>query len=289
MKMRVIFVPVADRPECAHALFTSFTLGKHLGASVTGCHIRARKSSPVSLSSTSSLLHQDGDEAEWQFAAKPEKGKRQQQAAEVLFTQVAAHHGFRRQRKPGPAPGAIWMEKTGSPGKVIGIMGPISDLLVVSRPLHNSGMPARLFLSAALLKSGRPVLVLPQNRDLTVGRKICIAWNQSLEAARAVAAAMPLLQKAETVSIVNSGPETQLGPKSVQLATYLKHWGIQAERLSSQGRNPTGEIMEMYRSSGSDLMLMGAYTRGRMSRLVFGGVTEYMLEKATIPVLMLHT
>jgi len=33
---------------------------------------------------------------------------------------------------------------------------------------------------------------------------------------------------------------------------------------------------------------MGAYSRNRMSQLVFGGVTEYMLKRTSIPVLMLH-
>ncbi|RLA26972.1 MAG: universal stress protein, partial [Gammaproteobacteria bacterium] len=49
------------------------------------------------------------------------------------------------------------------------------------------------------------------------------------------------------------------------------------------------EIVEAYKSTGSDLLLMGAYSRNRMSQLVFGGVTEYMLKRASIPVLMLHS
>ena len=49
--MRVILVPVADRPECARALNTAFELGKKLNASVSGCHIRPHKGSDVTLSS----------------------------------------------------------------------------------------------------------------------------------------------------------------------------------------------------------------------------------------------
>ena len=49
--MRVMLVPVADRPECARALNTAFDLGNRLGASVTGCHIRPHRRSDLSLSS----------------------------------------------------------------------------------------------------------------------------------------------------------------------------------------------------------------------------------------------
>lgn len=45
--MRVILVPVADRPEYASALKVSFELGKRLGASVSGCHMRPHRYSEV--------------------------------------------------------------------------------------------------------------------------------------------------------------------------------------------------------------------------------------------------
>lgn len=40
--MRVIFVPVADRPECATALNTAFVLGHTVGASKRGRVLRSR-------------------------------------------------------------------------------------------------------------------------------------------------------------------------------------------------------------------------------------------------------
>jgi nucleotide-binding universal stress UspA family protein len=181
------------------------------------------------------------------------------------------------------------MEKIGSPHKVIGIMGLVADLLIVSRPANKGGALARLFLSASLLRSSRPVLMLPQKKKRTVGNRICIAWNQSVEAAQAVAAAMPFLTRAEHVSIVTCGAETQAGPKSGQLATYVKYWGVQSEHVSTQGKDEPQEIVAAYKSTDSDLLVMGAYSRNRMSQLVFGRVTEYRIKRASIPVLMLHT
>jgi hypothetical protein len=90
----------------------------------------------------------------------------------------------------------MWLEKVGSPDKVLSIMGPVSDLIVVSRPTAKGEKPARKFLLAALLNSSRPMLVLPQSQKPSIGRRISITWNQSPEAAQAVAAAMPLMRLA---------------------------------------------------------------------------------------------
>jgi len=45
--MRVILVPVADRPECAHALEAAFRLAARFDANVVGCHIRPHRESQV--------------------------------------------------------------------------------------------------------------------------------------------------------------------------------------------------------------------------------------------------
>jgi len=38
----------------------------------------------------------------------------------------------------------------------------------------------------------------------------------------------------------------------------------------------------------ADFIVMGAYTRGRLRRLLFGAVTGEVLDKCTLPVLMAH-
>ncbi|MFT4582587.1 MAG: nucleotide-binding universal stress UspA family protein [Gammaproteobacteria bacterium] len=289
--MRVIFVPVADRPECAAALSTAFRLGKSVGASVVGCHIRLHRHSPVAVPSLLEPFGDANDDAQWQAAWKPKDSETTGIAAKTLFTQVAQHYGYDVLRNPRAKPGAVWMEKTGAPQKVIGIMGPVADLLVVSRPSPKGGALAQLFLSASLLKSSRPVLVLPQAEKRTIGKRICIAWNQSTEAARAVTAAMPLLSQADQVSIVTCGAENRVGPTAKQLAAYLKYWGVTSERFSTEGKDQATEIIANYKSTHSDLLVMGAYSRNRMRQLVFGGLTDYMLKRMSIPIpiLMLHS
>ncbi len=285
--MRVIFVPVADRPECARALHTAFDLGQYLGANLVGCHIRAHSGSDVSLpSELSSLADYD---AAWEAAWKGKKTQKSSAAAKALFGNVAERHNYELIRKPRTAPGAVWLEKVGSPDRVLATMGPVSDLIVVSRPSAKGGKLARMFMLAALLNASRPVLVLPHSGISLIGRRISIAWNQSAEAAQAVAAAMPLLCLADQVNIITCGPEGGVGPNSTQLATYLRFWGVKSEHRSARGTDDAKLLVKAYKENQSDLLVMGAYSRSRLRQRIFGGVTEFMLHRANIPILTLHT
>lgn len=190
-------------------------------------------------------------------------------------------------RRARPVPGALWAERVGSPGIVLSILGPVSDLIVVSRPLKTGGV-ADMFMNAALIESGCPVLIMPQNGRKTTGKKICVAWNQSGEAAAAVKAALPLLRRADEVTIVSCGAEDRIGPKSAQLAAYLAHWSIKADRLNTRGRDVEKDLLESYKNAGADLLIAGAYSRNRWREKVFGGTTEFLIRDARMPVLMLH-
>lgn len=66
--MRVIFVPVANRPECAKALRAAFELGQYLDAHLYGCHIRPHRHSEVSLPKKLDLFA--GEDAVWELAMK---------------------------------------------------------------------------------------------------------------------------------------------------------------------------------------------------------------------------
>lgn len=274
--MRVILVPVANRPECARALNTAFDLGQRLGASVSGCHIRPNRNSTLTVDS------------EFAAAAWKKKGtKSAPAAAQALYKRMAEQHGYELIRRPRVNPGALWSERVGSPDKIMGIVGPVSDLIVVSRPTRPNSV-ASLFLSAALTQSSRPVLLLPQSGWRKVANRICIAWDQSPRAARTVANAIPLLQKADEVTIVSCGPEERPGPKAAQLVGYLAHWGVKAQREQTRGRRVEVELMDACQDVRADLLVSGAYTHYRWYEKVLGGTTEFLIHKARMPVLMQH-
>ena len=284
--MRLIIVPVAKRRECRVALDAAFELAAVLGADVAGYHVRPEhREQGVALGP---LLPDDDVHAA--FAAADPVAVSSSRAARALYQRTATKHGFAAAERParGGRLHAYWHEVAGTPARVFAVVGPVADLSVVSRPAARVAGRARAFLLGALLHSAKPVLVLPQAARATFGKRIVIAWDQSAGAAAAVTAALPLLTRAERVVVVSAGRENRLGPKTVHLARYLAHWGVHAERERTRGANVAREIEGACRDLKSDLVVMGAYSRNRFRQLVFGGVTEHMLFKTDLPVLMLH-
>ena len=274
--MRSILVPVADRPECARALSTAFNIARRIDASVSGCHMRPHRYSDTRLSPAFA-------EAAW----RRKSSKKAPAAAKALYEQIANEAGFDVKKRASAQPAALWSEKVGSPDRLMAIVGPLADLIAVSRP-ERQGSVADMFLNAALLQSGRPVLVLPKAARRNVGTHVCIAWNQTTEAAQTVAAVAPLLAAAESVTIVSCGPEDQPGPKSTQLVQYLRHYGVAAERVSTRGRDVEAELTASCKDIGANLLVAGAYSKSRWREKVFGGTTEWLLHKCRLPVLLQH-
>ena len=114
-----------------------------------------------------------------------------------------------------------------------------------------------------------------------------IAWKETLETARAVAAAMPMLCKAERVHIAAWGGEQALeGRRMAELVRYLGQHGVQAT-LHRNG-DESGSIGEYTLSVaadlGADMLLMGAYGHSRAREWVLGGATRTVLESMAVPV-----
>lgn len=283
--MRLILVPTAARPECSIALDVAFRLAKHLDANVTACHVRPERHEPrATARALPQYVYVKVAVAEATGATLDRR------KAHELFTRTAQTNGFQVTRRSvlRKRARATWYDMVGTPDRVLGIVGPVADLSVVSRPKARSGGRAREFLLAALLHSAKPVLVVPQRKLGSLGQRIVIAWNQSADAAVTVAAALPLLQRAERIFVMTSGSETRAGPKSAYLAQYLANWDVKVERVRTKGRHVENEIEATYRDVEADLLVMGAYSRHWFRERVFGGVTEHMLFKTEIPAFMLH-
>jgi nucleotide-binding universal stress UspA family protein len=286
--MKVIMVPVADRPECRIALESAFRLAKEISANIVGYHLRPhREEHHADQGAHLSIVLEEGglppsSEAEVRLNSRH---------AQHLFRAMAQQHGIPIARKPRIAGHALafWNEMVGTPEKLFSIIGPTADCIVVSRPRVRGSGPARAFMLAALLRSGRPLLVLPQKPRAHTGRRILIAWNQGLNAATATAAALPLLARAERVHIVCCGKESMPGPKMAHARNYLLHWGIESQIHHRQGRDAVGEILGTYKAANCDLLIMGAYSRGHLRERILGGVTHELLLKKDVPVFTLHS
>lgn len=286
--MKVIMVPVADRPECRVALEAAFRLAADLSANIVGYHLRPHRAEPrASRSARISLVLEEGSLPERSQAAI----KLNSASAQKLFRMMAQKHGIQAARKPrvSDRPLAFWNEMVGTPEKLFSIIGPTSDCIVVSRPRPRGSGPARAFMLSALLRSGRPLLVLPQTQPAHSARRILVAWNQGVQAATAMSAALPLLARAEQVHIVCCGKESTPGPKMSHARNYLLHWGIESELHRESGHETAAEIIGTYKVLNCDLLVMGAYSRSHVRERILGGVTHEMLLKQNVPVFAVHS
>ena len=125
-----------------------------------------------------------------------------------------------------------------------------------------------------------------------VGRVALVAWKPAREAARAVAAALPLLRAAHKVHVA-IWPEAGQDPGEDggrQIAGYLGSHGVHGEiSRSGPATREVGEyLLSMASDVGADLLVMGCYGHGRLREWALGGATRSVLRSMTVPVLMAH-
>ena len=176
--------------------------------------------------------------------------------------------------------------------RMIGPAGRVADLIVFSRALKETGAVPAQDLYCALFETGRPVLIIPEGTEAPASYdRILIAWNGSVEATRAVAGALPLLQKAKVCVFSGRGPGAPEFPvSSTDLVRYLKLHEIVAQAIESPFA--TGDLPLTLEQAAviqnASLIVMGAYSHSRFREVILGGLTDHMLRKATLPVLMAH-
>ncbi len=186
---------------------------------------------------------------------------------------------------------ASWREGLGDPVRHIIPAARVDDCVVL-------GQASELGLSLGqigevLLACGRPVFLAPREAPKTVGTTIAIAWKGTAEAAHALTAAMPLLEKAEKVVIVSADDGDGIAAtfdSADRLAHKLQWSGIHAalSPVPIGTRDVPEAILNAVSEAGADLMVMGGYSHSRARELIFGGFTRYVLNNAALPVLMCH-
>lgn len=164
-----------------------------------------------------------------------------------------------------------------------------SDLVVMSSP-QVEGLPlAPVDVGAAILAAGRPVLVAPRLSPKLRFDRVLIGFKATREGRAALAAAVPLLDRARRVLIASVGaaPASDLR----DAAAFLHGHGVRAETTvieDAADRDAGRTLLALAAEQGSDLLVTGAYGHSRTRELVFGGVTQTLLTEARLPCLMVH-
>jgi nucleotide-binding universal stress UspA family protein len=185
---------------------------------------------------------------------------------------------------------ASWQADDGHALKRIMLHARHHDLVVVGRARKANGLPAD-FLEQLLIGCGRPVLISNSAPPSTLIGTIMVCWKETPEAARAVAAAMPLLRHARRVVVVSIAENGDNPAESLaEVARQLAWNGVRAEPrtvLSSGGGIPA-LLSAAAHDCGADLVVLGAYGRSRMHEILFGSCTQAVIRNAETSVLLMH-
>ncbi|WP_046862990.1 universal stress protein [Microvirga massiliensis] len=148
----------------------------------------------------------------------------------------------------------------------------------------------RGLIEQMLFESGRPLIVVPPGRDTFSTRRVIVAWDGSAKAARAMNDALPFLQAAEEVELVSISGEKDLSTSvpGAEVAPHLVRHGVSVSVIELDVEN--GDVAETLRRraalSQADLIVMGAYVHHRLRQMVLGGVTQSLLKKCPVPLLL---
>lgn len=189
-----------------------------------------------------------------------------------------------------------WRLLEGEAGEVATLNARYADLVIAGQ-VDPENPPAGGFArlpEELALASGRPVLFVPYaGRFDSLGKQVLVAWNRMRESTRAVNDAMPLLARAQKVTVLSINP--QRGEDAGELpgadiALHLARHGVKAEAsyTVAEDIDVGSALLSRAADLGADLIVMGCYGHSRTRELILGGATREVLRHMTVPVLMSH-
>ena len=279
MSMKTILVPM-DNHDMRSALETALLLGQRNNSYIEGFALRWQLIELVAGIDVMGGIPLDKFKEDVE-----EEAKKAKQVFEIFMQE----HGVPRSTETTESVSFGWLDHAAEGEDFIGNYGRVFDVIVMNRRDANSGPMHDRAIESGLFESGRPILLSPPSPPSQIATNVLIAWNCSTEQARATALAMPILQKADRVTILTVIGGTGVpGPSAEQLIRYLRCNGVVAEsmRVELDGRSTGEVILASAQSLGCDLLIKGAYTQSRLRQWIFGGATQHVLANAALPVLL---
>jgi nucleotide-binding universal stress UspA family protein len=192
---------------------------------------------------------------------------------------------------------AQWREEDAGSGTVVRAVihhARTADLVVAAQTALDWQGSLDLDIADRLaLESGRPVLIVPNlGLHRAMPTRIVVGWANRREASRAVFDALPLLQRADKVTVVEV--DSTLGEEGTEIrralcATLARH-GVTCEEETSVSRhgNVGDALLAFCQRANANLLVMGCYGHSRLREFVLGGASRHVLGSMTLPVLMSH-
>lgn len=285
MTIKNILVPLDGTDATRPALEIALTVARNLKAHVDVLHVKTDSKSVVPLlgeGMSGNMIEEMIEFAEKETAERASNARR-------LFDAICSDTEIPVANKPdGNGASARWVENVGREEELVAKLGRLADMIVVPLPGADPDPSVAMTVNAALFETGRLVLLAPAKPPKEFGTKAAIAWNGSVQAARVLTAAMPLIERANSTVIMTSESLHTEADGAAQMAESLAWRGLTVDtQILKEGVRPVGsELLRACEENSTDFLVMGAYTRSRLRQWILGGVTSYVLENANLPVLM---
>jgi nucleotide-binding universal stress UspA family protein len=180
----------------------------------------------------------------------------------------------------GEEASAAWRETMGHETQQIAQIGRLNDLSVFTLGPKAAGR-ARAMFQTALFETGRPIMLAPAGDAFSLLGKALVAWDGSMEAARALSAALPMLARCASVEVFTRPEPSKADANPEDVVAFLGDHGITAApcRVEPDEGEVWDAIAEACQRTEAGLLVMGAYTRSRLREVIFGGVTRDLLDR----------
>jgi nucleotide-binding universal stress UspA family protein len=186
-----------------------------------------------------------------------------------------------------------WRSAIELPNEVIAREARSADLVVIGQTKGMRSTYISLDLGAAILKMGRPTLVVPEGVTALAAEHVVIGWKDTREARRAVRDALPFLREAMRVTIFeacDTEEEKTALARLDDVARYLALHRIKSGPMVMVHKKGSGarQLLQVAKDERADLLVTGAYGHSRLGEWVFGGMTRELLAMSPICCLMSH-
>ncbi len=170
-----------------------------------------------------------------------------------------------------------------------------ADLVVTSRSGRQGAANYNFdALGMLVLQTGRPVLVAPPDAARLSVASVVVAWKDTRESRRAVSDALPFLQRAKTVQLVEICDSEDAAPAAksrlTDVADHLLRHGVKATVSVDVQKNDAAapRLLDIAEHQKADLIVAGGYGHSRLQEWVFGGFTRALLAQTARAVLFSH-
>ncbi len=194
-----------------------------------------------------------------------------------------------------------WLSLDGRAHVLVPQRARYADLSIVGHDLsQNPDLPDEYsFAETMIFTSGRPLIIVPSREQSandiqkTLGEHIALCWNGSRASARALTDAMPLVEKAQLISVLLVDADDAAHAERVPVGLIIDQIGLHTAHVTSTTLTATGKsiaqvLQEEALRCGADLLVAGAHGRPRLWEKMLGGVTRDLLSQIRLPLLMAH-